>query len=241
MHIRCVTNKYNLQLVIDSCEDTDFVRLTDSTLNWIDIDGKAKAGDYFYNGKIISVDSPDYSIIEKIIYDHEESEKAAIKAKLEKEESERKAREAAEIAALEAEAAELEEREKKSAPIPIISVPADLSILRAEAKSHPKPKQVDYFNDPQPDHFTQEDLDMWDHRVLESSRLIEAVKAGRWENCTIFFDPPFHIAPGTPFESIREFDVVPHETKEEYVSYISANAQNIKKYRDHVAAKLGKK
>ena len=233
MHIRCITNKYNLNYIIDVCEDSDFAKLTEN-LNWVDIDGTAKPGDYYYNNRVISLESEDYKIIEDIIFKQEEEER------IRREQAEKLAQEAEEAK----KAAEMQSLEAEEATGPIepvvIALPADLSKLRAEAKSHPKPKSVDYFNDPQPEKFTKEDADMWDHRAVEIDRLISAVETATWDDHAVIYNPPHRIAPGTEFESVREYDVVPHDTKEEYLTYLRANAENIKKYRDYIKTQITK-
>lgn len=240
MHIRCITNKYNLQIVIDVCEDTDFARVTAPSLNWIDINGRAKPGDYYHDNRIISLDSPDYSIIESIIYEHEKEEarKREEEGKRTNEQMKKELEELAKQAA-EEESKQLEATGEPPAPL-ILRPPANLDALRAEAKSHPKPKSVNYFDDPQPSEFTQQDLDTWDHRTVELDRLISAVEKAIWDDHAVMFNPPHHIAPGTEFESIREFDVVPHDSKEEYLTYLRANSENIKKYRDYVKTQVKK-
>jgi len=231
MHIRCITNKYNIKCIIDVCEDTDFARLT-ANLDWVDIDGTAKPGDYYHNNKVISLDSDDYKIIEGIIHQHEEADRIAREAEI----ARREAEEAARLAEMEQLSAEEESFEPHT-----IKMPADLTKLREEILAHPVPGPVDYFNDPQPEQFVLADLDMWDHRVEESNRLISAVEAATWDNHAVIYNPPYRIAPGTEFESVREFDLVPHKSKADYISYLKATAINIKKYRDHVASQLGKK
>lgn len=235
MHIRCITNKYNLNVVIDVCEDTDFARLT-ANLDWIDIDGTAKPGDYYYNNKIISLDSDNYNIIEGIIHQAEEADRIAREAEV-----------AAQIAAEEARLAEMQklseaEDEVIAEPVEILvhKLPDDVTKVKQEILSHPIPAPVNYFNDPQPEKFLLSDLDAWDHRVIESNRLISAVESSTWNDHVVTFDPPHRIAPGTEFEAIREYDIVPHKSKADYVSYLKATAENIKKYRDYVAAQLGR-
>jgi len=239
MHIRCITNKYNLQLIIDVCEDDDFARLTAPNLNWIDIDGTANPGDYYHNNKVIRLGSPDYSVIENIIYQAEkaDADKRAAEGKIYEEQMAKELAELQKQAEAE-EAAKVEEVTKRTPTV--IQIPANLVQLRVEAKAHPKPKAVDYFNDPQPEKFTKEDADMWDHRAVEIDRLIAAVETATWEDHAVIYNPPHHIAPGTEFESIREYDVVPHDSKEEYLAYLRSNSANIKKYRDHVKTQVKK-
>lgn len=71
-YIRTEKNKYNIDVIIDVCDSIQFVNSTN--FQWIEVgdEQKPENGNYYYNGKIISIDSPDYSIIEDIIFEYEE-------------------------------------------------------------------------------------------------------------------------------------------------------------------------
>jgi len=73
-YIRTIKNNYDIDVVIDVTDNTDFVQT--SGLDWIEIGNiQAENGNYYYDGKIISVDSDDYVIIENIIRESEEPER----------------------------------------------------------------------------------------------------------------------------------------------------------------------
>jgi hypothetical protein len=70
-YIRTIKNNYDIDVVIDVTDNTDFVQT--SGLEWIEIGNtQSENGNYYYDGKIISVDSEDYVIIENIIKEYEE-------------------------------------------------------------------------------------------------------------------------------------------------------------------------
>lgn len=71
-YIRTEKNKYNIDVIIDVCDNAEFVNSTN--LDWIELNVKQKPenGNYYYDGKIIPLDSDDYSIIENIIFEYEE-------------------------------------------------------------------------------------------------------------------------------------------------------------------------
>lgn len=70
-YIRTVKNNYDIDVVIDVTNNSDFVQT--SGLEWIEIgDVQAENGNYYHDGKIISVDSDDYVIVENIIKEYEE-------------------------------------------------------------------------------------------------------------------------------------------------------------------------
>lgn len=70
-YIRTIKNNYDIDVVIDVTDNADFVQT--SGLDWIEIgDIQAENGNYYHDGKIISVDSDDYVIIENIIKEYED-------------------------------------------------------------------------------------------------------------------------------------------------------------------------
>jgi len=65
-YIRTFKNEYGIDIIIDATENSDFVQ--SSGLDWIEVaNQEAENGNYFYDGKVISVDSDDYSIIQNLI------------------------------------------------------------------------------------------------------------------------------------------------------------------------------
>lgn len=71
-YIRTEKNKYDIDIIIDVSDNVEFVNATN--FQWIEINSEQKPeiGTYYYDGKLISIDSPDYSIIENIIFEYEE-------------------------------------------------------------------------------------------------------------------------------------------------------------------------
>ena len=71
-YIRTKKNKYDVDVIIDVTTDSTYKNHT--SLEWKDADIAApgpQVGNYWYDGKSISLDSSDYSLIEKIIDDIE--------------------------------------------------------------------------------------------------------------------------------------------------------------------------
>lgn len=71
-YIRTEKNNYDLNIIIDVTDNENFVNT--SGLDWISVDSKdiPQTGSYFYDGKVITLDSDDYKIIENIIFESEE-------------------------------------------------------------------------------------------------------------------------------------------------------------------------
>ena len=70
-YIRTKKNKYDVDVIIDVTTDSTYKNHT--SLEWKDADISApgpQIGDFWYGGKSISLDSSDYSIIEKVIDDN---------------------------------------------------------------------------------------------------------------------------------------------------------------------------
>lgn len=75
MFIRTITDRNGLQIVIDVSNDETLVNST--AFDWINVNNQTAAiGDYYYDGKIISPNSPEYeSIISPVIFSKEEEHK----------------------------------------------------------------------------------------------------------------------------------------------------------------------
>jgi len=71
-YIRTEKNKYDIDVIIDVSDNKEFIDATN--LTWIEVNDEKKPenGNYYYGGKIIAIDSADYSIIENIIFEYEE-------------------------------------------------------------------------------------------------------------------------------------------------------------------------
>lgn len=71
-YIRTEKNNYDLDVIIDVTDNENFV--TTSGLDWILVDSEyiPQNGSYFYDGKVIALESEDYKIIENIIFESEE-------------------------------------------------------------------------------------------------------------------------------------------------------------------------
>lgn len=71
-YIRTEKNNYDLNIIIDVTDNENFVNT--SGLDWISVDSEdiPQTGSYFYDGKVITLDSEDYKIIENIIFESEE-------------------------------------------------------------------------------------------------------------------------------------------------------------------------
>jgi hypothetical protein len=73
-YVRTEKNKYDLDVIIDATGDADYVSST-SNLNWTrlsKLDTIPQTGSYLYDGKVITIDSEDYSTIEAVIHEKEE-------------------------------------------------------------------------------------------------------------------------------------------------------------------------
>jgi len=71
-YIRTEKNNYDLDIIIDVTDNENFVNSSGLDWNLIDSENMPETGSYFYNGKIIALDSDDYKIIENIIFESEE-------------------------------------------------------------------------------------------------------------------------------------------------------------------------
>lgn len=65
MFYRVNTNKYGLEVVVDTTTDANFART--SGLQYVETSSSPKIGDYVHEGKFIGIDSSDYQIISEII------------------------------------------------------------------------------------------------------------------------------------------------------------------------------
>ena len=236
MHIRTINNKYNIPVVIDACEDADFVRTT-SNLDWIDINGTAQPGDYYYNNMVITPGGANYNIITDIIHAAEEEavaeQRAADAARAAEEtakfEAEAVAREAAIVEAAAAAAAE-----EEANPIPELTY----TEKKAFVKDLTKPRVISLFDSNHP-MFTVEYLESMEYSKSELTRFIAAVQLATVVDNEITFAEPYTHAPGRPEENIKEKDLIPHGTKEEYMAHLTAQLEDVTNFVIYVRAELG--
>lgn len=90
MYVATIKNMYDLDIITAVSDNELFVSTTGC--NWIEINDKAKPGEYLIEGKIVGMDRDNYHIVEKIIFEIEEKERI-IREKQEQEERERIERE----------------------------------------------------------------------------------------------------------------------------------------------------
>lgn len=76
-YVRTAKNKYDLDVIIDATGDADYATKT-ANLNWTrlsKLDNIPPNGAYVLDGNVITMDSPDYELIENLIFAKEEEYK----------------------------------------------------------------------------------------------------------------------------------------------------------------------
>lgn len=230
-YIRTIKNNYDIDVVIDVTDNTDFVQT--SGLDWIEIGNvQAENGNYYYDGKIISVDSDDYVIIENIIREYEEPARLE-RERLEAEFEENAKKEIEEffesqtleeptdfippeppdpndseaIAALESSGALDPRKLKKPTPYPILGVESTESNLRD-----------------------------WENNYKNISFLINTLNSQDLtiENNVVVFDPELEFPDG----HTQKYFAFPEDTVQEYIAYLVAVKQTYRDLLDNICSDL---
>jgi hypothetical protein len=81
--VRTITDKYGIEIIIDTTDNEDFVKIHSS--DWKEIPNTATPGDFYHNGKAISTSDDDYSLIQEIIFNEVEKENVILRAHEEEE------------------------------------------------------------------------------------------------------------------------------------------------------------
>lgn len=232
-YIRTTKNNYDIDVIIDVTNNLDFVQ--SSGLDWIEIgENQAENGNYYYDGKIISVDSEDYVIIENIIKDIEEP------ARIERE------RIQAELDAIAEEEFKkfLEEQEKlQEEPTDFIPPeppdPKDAeAIAAAENAGALDPRK---FKKPTPAPIlgvesTESNLRDWERNYKNMSFLIDTLNSQNLtvENNVVIFDPELEFPDG----HTQKYFPFPEDTVQEYIAYLVAVKQTYKDLLDTICSDL---
>lgn len=230
-YIRTIKNNYDIDVVIDVTDNTDFVQT--SGLDWIEIGNvQAENGNYYYDGKIISVDSDDYVIIENIIREYEEPARLE-RERLEAEFEENAKKEIEEFF----ESQTLEEPTDFIPPEP--PDPTDEEAIAAiEAAGAIDPRKL---KKPTPYPIlgvesTESNLRDWENNYKNISYLINNLNSGniKVENNVVIFDPELEFEDGHK----QKYFPFPEDTVEEYISYLIAVRQTYRDLLDTICSDL---
>lgn len=236
-YIRTIKNRYDIDIIIDSTDNQEFVQT--SGLDWIElspeITSSPENGLYYYDGKVISTDSPEYDeIIVPIIDSFEEP------LRIEREEREAKEQEEYELL-LSQQFEELLDTEPPTDFIP--PEPPDPTdeeaIAAAEAAGAVDPRSL-----PNPGAYpilgvesTEENLRDWEKNYLNISSLISALSANDYlkiANNVVIFDPA-HEFPDGHTQSHFPF---PEDNVDGYIQHLTAVKQTYKDLLDKICTDL---
>lgn len=215
--IRTIKNNYNLDVVIDSTDNEQFV--ITSGLEWsLLTDEKIfpENGSYYYDGKIISIDSNEYDeIISPLINAIEEPLKVE-RETIEKENEMLILEEIEKQKLLMEEQQSLMESEPPS-PIDYEKINSLSSYGMVDPRSFPA-------TDPEPItgvESTEENFQIWYERYLNLLSLLDALKSNQYVeviNNVIVFDPPHTFPDGIE----QKYFPFPEENIEGYINYLIA-------------------
>jgi hypothetical protein len=231
-YIRTFKNNYDIDIVVDFTDNIDYVQ--SSGLDWIEIgEQNAENGNYFYNGKVISVDSDDYSIIENLINEKEDPlriEREAIQAELDA------LAEAEILAALE----NLVMEEPTDFIPPEPPDPNDEgAVAAAEQSGKVDPRK---FTKPMATPIlgvesTESNLRDWERNYLNISSLISALSDEKYSEITnnvVIFDPAHEFPDGFT----QTHFPFPDDTVIDYIDHLKAVKQTYKDLLDTICTDL---
>jgi hypothetical protein len=231
-YIRTFKNEYGIDIIIDATENSDFVQ--SSGLDWIEVaNQEAENGNYFYDGKVISVDSDDYSIIQNLIDQKEEPlriERERIQAELDA------LAEAEALAALE----NLVMEEPTDFIPPKPPDPNDEEAVAAAEQSG----AVDPRKFKKPEVYpilgvesNEKSMEDWTIRYNNLSSVISALQNNEYQevvNNVVIFDPP-HEFPDGFTQSHFPF---PEDTVDDYIQFLIGTKQEHKNLLDRICSDL---
>lgn len=220
IYIRTIKNLYGIDVIIDSTTDQKFVETTG--LEWISLSEEMntlpKNGSYFYEGKIIPIDSEDYgNIISPIINKIEDP------FRIERENEEKKMQEELELQLEQLEMLRLESPPEDDEFIPPVPPdPNDLETineLTSNGLIDPRdlpPPQLSEMLDVES---TEENFEEWKEKYYNISALLNALTSNSYKEVVervVIFDPPFVFPDGVEQSNFP----FPENTVEEYIDYL---------------------
>jgi hypothetical protein len=205
MHIRTIKNSFGLDVVIDVTEDSNVPET--NAFDWIDIDGTAVIGDYYYNGQIINDASPNYNLIADVLQSHNEANRVQYEEQVAQHTD-----------------AEVVVEDHTPVPIPPIVFPEVIDFTQDPSYfpefGGPPPVAREYTREEIPS--TQENLDIHANSIIHMSILHDRLKSNVGLTKLphrVDFSPPIEYNDG----AIQMKVFYPDETFEEYVTYIEGN------------------
>lgn len=194
-YIRTEKNYYDIDVVIDVSIDENFV--ISSGLSWIRVDNQEipEIGNYYYEGKFISLNSEDYKIIENIIFEQEEVKR------LEREAEEERIRQ------------EIEKQlSENSIELPPQEINEEPKLI--DPRTLPKPKAGPIIG-------IEINTENYNHWKSANDNLLVLIDALETKNPVVEdnvakFNPPVEFPDGT---TQSEF-AFPDDTFEEYIDYL---------------------
>lgn len=190
MFIRTITDRNSLNIVVEISNDVDYVNST--AFEWTEIpDQDVNISDYYYNGSVIRVNSPEYdSIISPIVFAGEEEFKKQ-------------------------KGLSVPETPVTEDPVVTVSVPTIEVEPVTPSDNLPPPILPDYSNEP----LTEENLREWEKTNANVSLYLNKLKGKEvtFVNNKVTFNPPLEYPDGTVQS---EFYAVGHTSLNDLISYI---------------------
>lgn len=205
MHIRTIKNSFGLDVVIDVTEDSNVPET--NAFDWIDIEGTAVIGDYYFSGQIINDASPNYNLIADILQSHSETSRLEYEQQV------------AQQGTLE----DIVIEDHVPAPLPPIIFPEVIDFTQDPSyvpDFGAPPVAREFTREEIPS--TQENLDIHANSIVHMALLLSRLKSNTGltkSSHRVDFDPPIDYNDGATQTKV----FYPEETFEEYVTYIESN------------------
>ena len=227
IYIRTIKNSYDIDIIIDSTNNQRFVETTG--LEWIclpdDVDTLPENGSYYYEGKIIPLNSEDYDkIISPIINEIEEP----LRIQREKEEQRLKEEFELEFESKMLEIQSNDEDEPESLfpvvppdPLDIEEIERLKSLGAIDPRDMPPPTTIEFADVES----TKENLEEWKEKYYNLCALVDALESKSYSEIVdnvVIFDPPLEFPCGVE-QSHFPF---PEETVDGYLGHLIKVKEN---------------
>ena len=245
-YIRTITDQYDFNIVIDVTDNEEFVNTTG--FDWINIgDLTAKNGDFFYDNKIISHESEDYTIIEEVMFEKVEANNIIIREEEEKKRQQAEQEWAEEVARAEAENEAIAVAERAAAAAELAAKPEVLpEHLRPVPENFeevlatiPKPKLIDYREEFKDVDVTVELLKEWVAKNKEMTKFVAALSTATQDGKKVVFNPAYVRNAGTELEETLEWMYMPWDTVTEYYEHMVLQLEQLGLYLNLLKSTLG--
>lgn len=242
-YIRTITDQYDFNIVIDVTDNEVFVNTTG--FDWVNIgELTAKNGDFFYNNKIISPDSEDYTLIEEILFEKVEVENIVIREaenlRLLQEQKELEAAEAEAAAASEAVATA--ERAASLAEKPNLIPEHERALppnFEEMLEALPIPKLINYLEEFKDLEITIDVLKEWVVKNKEMQKFAAALQTATMDGKKVIFNTPYVRNQGTVNEETLPWMYSPHPDIEHYRSHMQLQQEQLELFLTKIKSDLG--